>query len=195
MRFRIVIAVMVFFTLAGNAQQETLIGGSIESSLFGAPVVKMSHIGASTGVLVGGRGGWIINKTLSVGAGGYGLVNNVRARTERPDGERYMNMGYGGLELEYIHNYDELLHYTFYTLIGAGGVNYRGQEHHDDSIDWERIFFVLEPGANFELNVTEFFRFSFGISYRFVTGLNTQITSDDDLRGLNGVLMFKFGKF
>ncbi len=195
MKIIIVLSILIIISIPVKSQQETLISGPIESGVFGGTVVKMTHFGASTGVLVGGRGGWIINRTFTIGGGGYGLVNNVRAKTEGPDGERYFNMGYGGLELEYIHNYDKLLHYSFYTLIGAGGVNYRDQEHHDNSINWGRVFFVLEPGANIELNVTEFFRFSFGISYLFVNGLDSRIMTDEDLRGFTGVLTFRFGKF
>jgi len=195
MRAIVIILMIPVLNFSTKSQQETLINGTYESTIFGAPVVKISPLGATTGFLVGGRIGWIINRTFAVGGGGYGLLNNVRARTPGPDGERYMNMGYGGVEFEYIHNYDEMLHYTFYTLIGAGGVGYRHHDHSDDVIDWSRVFFVLEPGANFELNVMEIFRFAFGISYRYVSGLNTGIANDEQLSGISGVLMFKFGRF
>jgi hypothetical protein len=175
------------------AQEETLIKGRIESGGFGGPVVKFGMINGETGILVGGRGGWIINHTFIVGGGGYGLANNVRAKTLGPNGERYINFGYGGLELEYIPQSDKLVHLSFMVLIGAGGVGWRDEESGNNSAD--DAVFVVEPAVHATLNVTEVFRISAGASLRLINGVNYSVTSNASLSGPSVFLTFRFGKF
>jgi hypothetical protein len=164
------------------AQEETLAGDGLESGGFGAPVVKFSEIGSEFAVFAGARGGWIINHTLVLGLGGYGLASNIG---EFPF-EREVEFGYGGLELEYINNSDNVVHFTIYTLIGAGGVT--------SLFDTAEAVFVLEPAANLEVNLTKWFRLGAGGGYRFVSGAD-QVLSSEDLSAFFGVLTFKFGSF
>lgn len=183
------------FTLPAFAQEEeTLIGGDIESGGFGGPVIKVTSINGETGILVGGRGGWIINHSFIIGGGGYGLANNVNAKTPSIFGERYLNFGYGGVELEYIPASNELIHASFMTLIGAGGVGYRDADFNMRN-NSSNSFFVLEPQANMTLNVTQYFRISAGFSYRYITGAETAASTNKDLSGPSGILTFHFGKF
>ncbi len=188
-----------FFIVPGICQEETLISGKLESGGFGGPVVKFTDIKNELGVMVGGRGGWIINHTFVLGGGGYGLANeNIEVYDTAHDTTYYLTMGYGGLELEYIYDSDKLVHFTMTALIGAGGVDFRDRQHdysRHDNYDSADAFFVFEPAANIELNVTSFFRFDLGASYRFVAGLNSPLISNDEIAGPAAVLTLKFGKF
>jgi len=56
-------------------------------------------------------------------------------------------------------------------------------------------FFVIEPSVHVNLNVTTFFRIAAGVSYRYVSGLNSTLSTNADLSGPSGVLTFKFGMF
>ena len=108
----------------------------------------------------------------------------------------HCHFGYGGVELEYIVQSDQLVHFSVYTLIGAGGVSYRNK--YWDSDGWDSpadAFFVLEPAVNAELNVISFMRICAGLSYRFISGANLDSIRDSDLDGPSAVLTFKFGKF
>jgi hypothetical protein len=178
------------------AQEETLINGPIENGGFGGPVIKIGSINGELGILVGGRGGWIINHSFIIGGGGYGLVNDVKAKVLGPYGERYLNFGYGGLELEYVSEPDRLINFSFQTLIGGGGLSWRdenvqvGMRNSDND-----TFFIVEPGVNVTLNVTTYFRISGGVSYRYISGVQSPASSNPDLSGLSGVLTFRFGKF
>jgi hypothetical protein len=61
-----------------NAQEQTLVGnGEISNGGFGGPVIKYTQIKNEPAILVGGRGGWIINHTFVIGGGGYGLANQI----------------------------------------------------------------------------------------------------------------------
>jgi hypothetical protein len=196
---RTIAAVTLLFLVTYPAigqEEETLIEGTIESGGFGGPVVKIGNLNGETGVLVGGRGGWIINHSFILGGGGYGLATNVRAKTLGPNGERYLTFGYGGLELEYVPESNKLTHISIMTLIGAGGLGWRDHDvfisGRDENVD---AFFVLEPAVNVTLNITTFFRISAGGSYRYITGLTSEASTNANLSGPLAVLTFRFGKF
>lgn len=168
------------------AQEKTLIGDlkDVEHGGFGGPVVRFTQIGGEFGVLSGGRGGWIVDHKYGLGGGGFGLANNIKAI---PADEK-LEMGYGGLILEYVFASDALVHLTGELLIGAGGLT--TQFGADDD-----AFFVAEPGANLMLNVTKFFRFGVGVSYRYIQGADFGGLDSGDLTGLAWGLTFKFGAF
>ncbi len=183
-QFALIILGLLATSSLSAAQQRTLLGGGLESGGFGGPVVKFSDVGGDFAVFAGGRGGWIINHTFVVGAGGYGVANSI-GEFEFPF-ERGIEFGYGGVEIEYINRSDDLLHFSIYTLIGAGGATYL--------FDRTDTVFVLEPAANLMLNVATFFRIGVGGGYRIVTAADLDL-SNSDLSAPFGVLTFKFGSF
>lgn len=162
---------------------------------FGAPVVKFTEIDGKFGVLVGGRGGWIINDSFVLGAGGYGLAN-------RNNFEDFMNtlgdrgrlsLAYGGVEFEYVYRPREVVHFSAAVLIGAGGLVWDPQDPPDDRED--DGFFIAEPALNLLFNVTKSFRAGLGVSYRFVQDVELFDLRDRDISGLAGVVTLKFGRF
>ncbi len=169
---------------------ETLIQGDIEHGGFGGPVVKFSSMNNESAVLVGGRGGWIINHLISLGGGGYGLASEIQTNP----GELLV-FGYGGFEMEYIIASDRLLHTTIRTLIGAGGLSSVNDDLSTDDETNGDAFFVLEPSVNAELNLTQFFRLNAGLGYRYISGVDRFNLSDADVSGLNATLTLKFGLF
>jgi hypothetical protein len=194
MRYAILILLAVL-TLPVFAQEQTLISGDIESGGFGGPAIKITSINGENAVLVGGRGGWIINHSFVLGGAGYGLVTNVNAK-KTDSIHQYLEMGYGGLNLEYIASSDDLIHLSIELLVGGGGIRYK-DENNDEFENHHTMngFFVLEPGAHANLNVTKFFRIACGVSYRYISGLQSLLSTNADLSGPSAVLTLKFGKF
>lgn len=193
----LLIAVLIAATIPLVAQnEETLLNGEIQSGGFGAPVIKFGPINGETGVFVGGRGGWIINHAFIVGAGGYGLVNNVNALVPGSSGEKLIGFGYGGLELEYIPASYRLVNASVMLLIGGGGLMWRTDS---TEVDFNHrngdAVFVLEPQVSVTLNVIRWMRISASMSYRYVTGVDFAASSDSKLSGPSGGLTFRFGKF
>ena len=187
------IALVASTCMSAYAQEQTLVGGKIESGGFGGPVLKVGQVKGETALLVGGRGGWIINHTFVLGGGGYGLVNDIKMK-DVGGTSYYLAYGYGGLELEYISDSDELIHYTIHALIGGGSLNLRTKSFDMGNSDTD-TFFILEPGANVDLNITSFFRLGIGVSYRYVSGVSFESLTNSDIAGPAGVLTFKFGTF
>ena len=185
----------VFLGHGAVSAQETLLDGDIRHGGFGAPVVKFTQIDDQFGVMVGGRGGWIINGSFVIGGGGYGLANldDFEHLTNTAGDRGRLSMGYGGLELTYVLRPDQLVHLSLGVLIGAGGVvwNPLGQSWNQE----DDAFFVTEPELDVVLNVTEFFRAGLGVSYRIVQGVELFDLRDGDIAGLAGVVILKFGKF
>jgi hypothetical protein len=191
----IILSLLLSVTLVGQ-DVETLFADGLEHGGFGGPVIKAGQVNGVTGLFVGGRGGWIVGHHFIIGGGGYGLVNSVSTLAPNSTGDNRLSFGYGGLELEYVHHYDRLVHWSAMVLVAAGGVGYRradsmggGDVGNADPV------FVLEPAAQAHLNVTKFFRISAGISYRHVTGVTTAASTNEKLSGPSGVLTFRFGTF
>jgi hypothetical protein len=184
------------FAVPALSQEETLISGDVEHGGFGGPVVKLTRVNGENAVFVGGRGGWIINHTFILGGGGYGLVTDVKAKTPGPSGQTKIDLGYGGVELEYVASSEKLVHTSFLLLVGAGAVSYKQADSAFASGDRDTHgFFIMEPAVSVHLNVTAFFRIAAGVSYRYVTGAEGPQSSNADLSGLSGVLTLEFGKF
>ncbi len=189
---------LLFSTIMIFSQEKTLVGnGEISHGGFGAPVIKYTQIHGEPAVLCGGRGGWIIDHTFVLGGGGYGLVNEIESETDPLNNPAYINLGYGGLELEYIIASDQIIHFSIYSLIGGGGINLA---HHfngdwDDGNHGHDGFFIFEPAVNIELNIISFFRINAGVSYRLISGINYYEFTNSDIDGFSGTLALKFGKF
>lgn len=202
MKKAITLLIFLLIAMPVLAQEQTLISRHIESGGFGGPVVKFTQIKDQFGLLVGGRGGWIINHTLVLGGGGYGLFNKIpTVPSVQGDADSlYLNMGYGGFELGFVFNSNKLIHMAFQTLIGAGGVSHTnwtaGWVWNDEDKGYESdSFFIMEPSVDIVLNVTSFFRIAAGFSYRYISGVDLSDISDSDLSGFSGQIILKFGSF
>jgi hypothetical protein len=196
----IILFLVIVFSVSAFAQEQTLFDiKEVEHGGYGAFVMKFCSVNNEFGVLVGGRGGWIIDHTFAIGGAGYGLANNVHSRVVGPWGERFVNFGYGGLDLEYIVNSDDLVHLSIHSLVGAGAVGFRGSWEGNQNFGMDNrmgdVFFVLEPGVNIDLNVTKWFRTSLGMSYRYLSGVSSESTTNTDLQGPSAMLSYPFGKY
>jgi len=187
---------------AQHSTTETLFSakkGKTTIGAYGVPAAKLTPIDGKFAVLTGGYGGVLLNKKIMLGAGAYSLVNNVKMPTLNTAGyQDYVNLWYTGFVGEYIHNSDKLVHWTAGALIGGGAVGRR--DKWDDDFDHDHVynntgFFVAEPFANLELNITKFLRLDIGASYRYIAGSNTDGITDGKLSGPSVHLGIKAGKF
>lgn len=202
---KLIILIAIFATTTIMAQEKTMFGTNpdISHGGFGAPVVKFTSVNGEFGVLAGARGGWIINHQISLGIAGYGLTTNTQLAGLVDGKVRYLDFGYGGIELEYIMASNEVIHLTLSGLIGGGATNYRFTKTYDYDSKMDKdykdlnldSFFVGEPSINAELNVTSFFRINVGVGYRFTSGSNNDYITDSELSGVSGQIQLKFGSF
>lgn len=207
--------IVILPAVAQNSAEQpirTLLGGdsTMRYGGWGAPTATYTRILDQDAMLVGGRGGWIINHRFTLGLAGHGLVTNV----SNLDYDRYLVengtelhtqsrlfMGYGGLLLEPVIAYRSPVHISLPIIIGAGGVGYGYNSelpedfspytHHDDA----QAFFVLEPGIELEMNVIPLVRVGLGASYRYTSDIDLPGTAKDALQGLNAGMTIKVGRF
>lgn len=166
---------------------------------YGAPFVGAAMLKKGMGVLVGGKGGLIKNHHFAFGGIGTAIIGNnatsisdtIKKNNSQIDSlvsHRNLSMGYGGIFLEYIFNFDSPIHVSLPLNIQVGGV-LAGGDRSNSNIKSSAIF-VLEPGINFEFNFSKHFVPALNIGYRYVTGDYSK-----DLSGVNIGLVLKFGKF
>ncbi len=180
---------------------EVLLGRRVRSGGYGGPELRVSRLAGRTALLVGGRGGWVVNRHFVLGVGGFGsATTGVRTGWRLPSGrEARLAMGYGGVDLGWVTRPARLVHLTANVLVGAGGATYGDGRAGDAAPDRaERpsdAFAVLEPGLAAELNVTPHLRVAAGASYRQVSGLRLPTLRAADLGGAAGTVIVKFGRF
>ncbi len=179
---------------------------------YGAFTMAYSNIGGYDAFVSGGRGAFIFDHILAIGAGGYGFVNNLSYNHYHSTPENRMSLagGYGGLLIEPIVAGKSPVHVSFPILIGGGGVtlvdmygwDYWGDPRHGYEYAYD-AFFVFEPAVELEFNLARWFRLAAAVSYRYTSDINlyrpdSELTNQygkDALRGFNYGLTFKFGKF
>lgn len=175
---------------------EALLQGPLRSSGYGALSMKFTPIQGQFGTMLGGYGGWFINKTLLIGGGGYGLATAIPA-SERPGAN--ISLGYGGFVVEYVGNSDKVFHYAVQTLIGWGGVGTYPQRGFTFSSPYPEFrvspIFVVEPSVLAELNLTKFLRLAVGAGYRFASGIDLEGISNADISTFSMIVNLKFGSF
>jgi hypothetical protein len=193
-------------------QVRTVFSKSKSNGGYGAFTMSYSNIGGYDAFVSGGRGAFIFDHVLAIGAGGYGFVNNLNYNYYHNSSENRLSLagGYGGLLIEPIVAGRSPVHVSFPILIGGGGVtlvdmyrwDYWGDPHHGYEFAYD-AFFVFEPGVELEFNLARWFRLAAAVSYRYTSDINlyrpdSNIAHEyrkDALRGFNYGLTFKFGKF
>jgi hypothetical protein len=171
--FLLIVASMSTNVFAQEESKPEVLVRGVENGWFVAGENKFSEVDDRFANFFGAYGGWLINHRFLLGGGGWGKTNRVYE----------MQMGYGGLVLEYFFNPDRLINFSIRGLIGGGGTSW--------AWTWWDGFFVAEPEVRMTINVTERFRLGFGGGYRFVEGS----CRDGRLSGYTISVAGKFGGF
>jgi hypothetical protein len=177
---------------------QVLVSRHVQNGGYGGPDVRFTRLTGDFAVLIGARGGWIINHSFRLGAAGYGSASRrLPAGYTLPSGRAAgLEFGYGGVDFGWVSQPSRLVHLTLGTLVGGGAVGYNDPAHRDEGWTGPRDgFFVVEPAAEAELNVTRNVRVGVGGSYRFVTGARLASVRNADLSGPAGTLTVRFGRF
>ncbi|NTW48925.1 MAG: hypothetical protein HGB19_04175 [Chlorobiales bacterium] len=162
---------------------------------FGGLSIKTTRINGVEGIMFGVRGAWRVSGDLQVGVAAYKLMNQgYNTRFEFEGYQTRLKIMYGGVEVGYSFNYDRNVHLSFYTLVGLGMVRYSVEDGYGGDLGRD-YFYVVEPGVNLEMNMTDRFRISVGGSYRIANGVNYYNLRDSNLSGLASTISFKFGMF
>ena len=182
-----------------NDELRTLFGTE-EHGGFGAFNIAYSQINGQDALTIGGRGGWIIGHSLSLGFGGCGYFNNFAF--DENDIKYNLAGGHGGMYLEPIILAKFPVHLSIPLFVGAGGISYVEYDNSNRPFEEEGQpiesdpYFIAEPGVEVEFNMLRHFRLCLGVYYTYTTEIRIDEIEDKfPLEGLKYGLTFKFGKF
>jgi hypothetical protein len=195
-----------------DAPIRTLLGGDkpLHHGGWGGVTAHYTRVLDKDALLVGARGGWLIDHRVTIGFAGHGLVTPVAnpaydqyliANGEVLRRNSSLHMGYGGLFIEPVISYRSPVHITLPLIVGAGGVGYSYNSRFPENIDKQeyrddvQAFFVVEPGIELEFNIIPLVRLGLGASYRYTTDIDLPGTPKDALHGFNTGVSVKVGRF
>jgi hypothetical protein len=168
------------------------------SGWYVAPSFGMTGALGHVGYLTGLRGAWVMNRTFAIGLAANGFGGNVlHSDSLATDVDRRMAGGYGGVLLQYNVAPDRLVHGFVDSTIGGGAACYDTDDaNRSESCPSAAAFFVFEPSANVEVNVTKFMRVAVGGGYRLALSdtMNKGLASSD-LSGFLARANLEFGEF
>ena len=168
--------------------------------------LKVGELNTQDAFWVGGETGVIFGQDLGIGFAGYGMVNSVKSEnTSSDDKSLYFQSGYGGLLIEPVMFENRVLSVSFPSVLGAGGIAETTtfgliDQYEDFYLDEGEIlegdaFWVVEPGAQLNLNVTRWMKINAGITYRKTFGLDLPETGSNQLDGFQSTVSLRLGWF
>jgi len=197
------IALVAFTTSAQEVQ--SIFANGRDTGGYGALSNKFTYIGGEFANLCEVYGGVFINRRWMVGMSFAGSTNDIRVPVEysvdtaNPMTYQY---GQGGMVVERVFNSNRPVHFVLSMFSGVGfSAQYNRNEwydydyQHSGSVHDENWFYVLEPGAQLEMNLFRWMRLSPGISYRKTYGSEGLGLPDSNLSDWTYNITLKFGGF
>jgi hypothetical protein len=208
MKSRLLVTLLVITSLVsvGFAQEvQSIFSKGKATGGYGAISNKFTYIGGEFANISEVYGGVFINRRWMVGLAFAGSTNDIRVPLEYsvdPINPMTYQYGQGGLKLERVFNSNRPFHFVVNLFSGVGfTAQYNRNEwddyhyQHSGSTHDENWFYVLEPGAQVELNLFRWMRLSPGVSYRKTYGSNALGLTDSNLSDWTYSVTLKFGGF
>ncbi len=179
-------AVLLAFPVFASEVQ-TLIDDTDQWWFYFKPEFKLTRIEDTTSEIVGFSAGPALNHEFYCGVGGYALVNSVEADGSDYGKLRAFDLWYVGLALDYTFLSTKIVHPSASLLIGGGAINVQ-----DSWDDGNSGLFVVEPGLNLMLNISETVELGVGGTYRFMNGSDSDAFKNSDISGWGGNLFLRW---
>jgi len=172
----------------------------VGNSAFIAPDFKITDFNGKTSGVAGAFGGYLVENTFFIGAGGYGLTDTSSQR----------DLWYFGLVTGVYINRDHPVGYGFKALIGGGEATL-AQQYYAYAPSrrggpvapvyvtggYHSGIFVFEPEANVVVHMNRHLALTGGVGYRFTGdpywGYGYNGYSTDGLNGVTGTVSLQIG--
>lgn len=201
--------ILLLIAGAASAQEiRTVFGDGRVTGGYGALTNQFTTIRGEFANLAGVYGGVFINRRWMLGLSFTGSTNDIQVPLEY-SANPLQNMTYqyaqGGLLMERVIGSNKPIHLVLSLFSGAGytmqysrdgwdSYYYDPNDYHTAVYD-ENWFYVIEPGAQLEMNLFRWMRLSPGISYRQTYESKGLGLSDHDLSDWTYSVTLKFGGF
>lgn len=183
------------FTVSAFGQDETLLNLSDNISVggFGGPMFGIGSINGNSAISGGGGGGIVLNDFFIGGFGGGASVDGIDIGEVSIDNYD-VSMGYGGLWLGYSFLDNKVVHPYASLKLAAGGTE-ASHSNLETMVD-EQSFWLIEPEAGIEVNITSWMKLCLTAGYRGVSGIDEDaLLNNSDFSGFTGGLTARFGFF
>jgi hypothetical protein len=183
-----------------NQEIKTIFKKEKKDGFYGAFSVGYSPIDNKDALTISSRGGWIMDHFFALGVGGTGFVNDFNQLNLNflPSGtvaDLKLAGGYGGVVLEPILFPFKPVHFSFPILIGVGAAGSYSDYTYYSIYSVSDFFWVVEPQAELEINLTRWLRFALYAGYRYTSALDIKDISPTALRGYSAGITVKMGIF
>jgi len=176
---------LLFAQVEGDTTQYLLTEKTVLSG-FGGPFVEFSSLNKQFAVCLGGGAAMIINQTLFIGGYFEGIVTNhymkdidtTIVQADKPK----IAFEHGGIWLGYVYKPKKAIHGGLSMKLGWGEIDLKeGEGNPYSDYDYRDRIFPIQPQAEMEFNMTDWFKINVGVGYRIVTGIDaTYPVIDDD---------------
>jgi len=200
------LAFILVLTIAAQAQEvQSLFGRARTTGGYGALTNKFTTIGGQYANICEVYGGVFLNRRWMIGLSFAGSTNDIRVPQEfsvNPLIPMTYQYSQSGLIIERVVASNSTVHVVFNLFSGAGfTMQYDRNSWYNNYPDYsvkphdENWFYVVEPGAQVEINLFRWMRLSPGISYRKVYGSDGRGLTDNSLSNWSYNVSLKFGGF
>ena len=197
MKKLIALFTIAFVANLANAQEEdyrTIFGNSDNPSSvsgFGAVALDFGSINGDFALMMGGDGAVLFNRSFYVGGYGRGLVTQLTYEYSKfgslgfREYSEQAAFGHGGLLVGYVFNPTKPFHFGISGKFGMGGIglydrnNYNYYDKGTDYISLAPVY-VLTPQADFEMNLTNWFKFRASAGYQWVSSESLNYLTQED---------------
>jgi hypothetical protein len=202
------LSLLVIVSMAANAQEiQSLFGRARTTGGYGAISNKFTTIGGEYANLCEVYGGVFLNRRWMLGLSFAGTTNNISVPLEysvsplKPMSYQYAQ---SGVIIERVLASNSTVHVVLNLFSGAGFTmqydrnsiyDYNYQPDFYNTPHDENWFYVVEPGAQVEINLFRWMRLSPGISYRKTYGSDGLGLGDSELSNWSYNVTLKFGGF
>lgn len=170
---------------------------------YGSVEFKRGNLVDEGASFLGLKGGAVINNKIGFGitAGAFLSENNFSSLgTSVEMTQLTPAMGYGGVFIEYIGLSSKKIHFSVPITMGPGVIALFEQTEVTSNVEDEDLvefspFFVLEPGANLEINLLKEVKLCIGGSYRLVAASGLDRLNDSDLSDFMFNIGIKIGSY
>jgi hypothetical protein len=169
--------------LNSRGRERTLLGDLDLSGAWGGPTYNYSKTGDDWALVRGGFGGLEFGEDFFIGYGGW--KGRESFSTDDPDATSEYEFRNSGLILAYTPFANNAIHPRITTIFGPGKIDVAGEGR-------DRML-VGQAMVGLELNLFQWFRIGAEGGYRFSTGVDSDLVSDQDVSGAVVQLEARFG--
>lgn len=192
MKWHVIALTALLATAPVWADKETLIDYDDKWNLFSKFELGLPPVGDEDGTVGAITAGGLLNSRFGIGLTAQMLVTSVDLNSPIYDDPETSDFMAGGAYLEYVFFPDSMVHVSLDLMVGAAQLDLTRTVGGSSASE---TVWVVEPGLNLMVNITETFMFGLGAAYRMTDDITLVGLEEDALSGFVGSAFLRFTQF